>query len=219
MNGAYNFSFCNLTLTALPQGALWIADLRCLCVSDLHLGKSDRIARRSGRMLPPYETRATLDRLEALVMALHPATVVCLGDSFDDLDAVASLDETDHDQLTKLMAGRDWIWIEGNHDPGPVNLGGQHLAEYKRGPLVFRHIATEGTGEISGHFHPKCGVGKGGTRPAFLVDHVRIIMPAFGAYTGGLSAQSPALRELMRKDAHAILTGRKAIPVPLNATV
>jgi len=219
MNNAYDFTFCNLTLSALPQGALWVPDWRALCVSDLHLGKSDRIARRSSRMLPPYETRATLEKLAALVSAYDPATLICLGDSFDDLDAAHSLTDADHLQLTTLQAGRKWIWIEGNHDPGPVNLSGTHVSEMKIGPLMFRHIATPDTGEISGHYHPKCSLPSGGTRPAFLVDQDRIIMPAFGAYTGGLRASHPTLQDMMAKGATAILTGRKALPVPLSATV
>lgn len=219
MIGAYNFQFCDMTLTALPQGALWVGAYRALCVSDLHLGKSDRIVRRSGRMLPPYETRATLEKLGDVIGACDPAIVICLGDSFDDIDALQSLDEADHLQLATMKAGRDWIWIEGNHDPGPVDLSGQHLATYRLGGLTFRHIATSETGEISGHYHPKCSLGKGGVRAAFLTDETRIIMPAFGTYTGGLNARHPTLQNLMRKDATAILTGRKALPVPLAATV
>lgn len=219
MIGAYNFHFCDLEILALPQAALWIPHHRTLCVSDLHLGKSDRIARRSGRMLPPYETRATLEKLAALIDALNPAIVICLGDSFDDIDAAQSLNEADHLQLATLKAGRDWIWIEGNHDPGPVDLGGQHLASYRLGPVTFRHSASAEKAEISGHYHPKCGVGTGTARPAFLIDTDRIIMPAFGAYTGGLRTSSPVLRNLMAPDALAILTGRKAIPVPLKTTI
>lgn len=218
MNGAYDFPFCNLTLTALPQGALWVGDHRILCVSDLHLGKSDRIARRSGRMLPPYETRETLEKLAAVMAMCDPAIVICLGDSFDDLDAVDSLSDTDQQNLAALAAGRSWIWVEGNHDPGPLNLSGAHLATYNVGPLTFRHIASPETGEISGHYHPKCSLGTGGARAAFLIDQNRIIMPAFGAYTGGLRASHPALRTLMNADAKAVLTGRKALPVPLGST-
>lgn len=217
MNGAYGFTFHDADLFALPQGALWIPLHRVLCVSDLHLGKSDRIARRFGRMLPPYETRETLSRLDALIATYDPATVICLGDSFDDLDAALSLSEQDHLQLTTLKAGRRWIWIEGNHDPGPVDLGGEHLAEFALERIMFRHIATHHAGEISGHYHPKYRMA-GGSRTAFLVDQNRIIMPAFGTYTGGLWASHPTLQNIMRHDAQAILTGRKAMPVPLKST-
>ena len=218
MNTGFDFTLSDAQLTALPTGALWWAAHRLLCVSDLHLGKSDRIARRRGVMLPPYETRATLDKLDALIDALAPAIVVCLGDSFDDLDAAESLDEVEELQLARQQAGRDWIWIEGNHDPGPVDLGGRHLNEYRQDGIVFRHIAThDGTGEISGHYHPKCGVGKGGTRPAFLIDGRRAILPAFGAFTGGLRATHPTLQSLMAPDATAVLTGRRAMPVPFAA--
>lgn len=218
MNTSFDFTLSGSRLTALPAGALWWADHRLLCVSDLHLGKSDRVARRRGVMLPPYETRATLDKLDALIDTFAPATVVCLGDSFDDLDAAESLDEVEKLQLARQQAGRDWVWIEGNHDPGPVDLGGRHLNELRLDDIVFRHIATrDGVGEISGHYHPKCGVGKGGTRPAFLIDSRRAILPAFGAFTGGLRATHPTLQALMAPDAMAVLTGRRAMPVPFAA--
>jgi len=219
MNNAYKFSFCDVTMFALPEGALWVPDSKTLTVSDLHLGKSDRVARRSGFMLPPYETRETLARFDVIIDRMKPDCVICLGDSFDDLDAALSLEEEDRLLLLRLQAGRDWIWIEGNHDPGPVDLGGRHLNEFSSGAMTYRHIAEPSSeGEVSGHYHPKCALPRGGSRPAFLIDEKRIILPAFGAYTGGLRANHPTLRALMRSDATAVLTGRKALPVPLKAT-
>ncbi len=212
MNG-YTFSFCGTKCTALPSGALYLPDHGTLCVSDLHLGKSERIARRSGVMLPPYEVQETLQKLESDVAATTPDCVVCLGDSFDDLDAVASLKEDMRLWLTLLQAGRKWVWIEGNHDPGPIDLGGVHLAEVQIGTLNFRHIATSATAEVSGHYHPKHRV-IGQSRPAFLYDKERLIMPAYGAYTGGLASHSPDLRKLFGKAPMAVLTGYKAITVP-----
>ena len=212
MNG-YTFSFCGTKCTALPSGALYLPDHGTLCVSDLHLGKSERIARRSGVMLPPYEVQETLQKLESDVAATTPDCVICLGDSFDDLDAVASLKEDMRLWLTLLQAGRKWVWIEGNHDPGPIDLGGVHLAEVQIGTLNFRHIATSATAEVSGHYHPKHRV-IGQSRPAFLYDKERLIMPAYGAYTGGLASHSPDLRKLFGKAPMAVLTGYKAITVP-----
>ena len=219
MNDCHAFSFQGHALCADPTGALVWAAQGVLVVSDLHLGKSDRIARRSGRMLPPYETRATLDKLATCIDRYAPSRVICLGDSFDDLDAADSLDDSDLLTLLRLQAGRDWIWIEGNHDAGPVRLGGRHLAAWTAGGLTFRHIAqAAATGEISGHYHPKCGLPRGGTRPAFLIDAQRIILPAFGVYTGGLRGTHPALRALMAPDATAVLTGARALPVPFAVT-
>ena len=216
---AYRFPFHGAELSALSDGALWWAERRLLCVSDLHLGKSDRIARRGGPLLPPYENRDTLARLADLVTALSPLTVICLGDSFDDLAGQDALDDDDHATLARCMAGRRWVWIEGNHDPGPITVGGTHLAEYEAGPISFRHIATAGeTGEISGHYHPKARVNLRSTalsRPCFLIDEARVILPAFGAYTGGLRTSHPALTELMADPAIAVLTGARALPVPM----
>jgi DNA ligase-associated metallophosphoesterase len=220
MNG-HEFTLAGERLTALPSGALWWAAAGLLAVSDLHLGKSDRIARRFGTLVPPYETRETLARLDADITRMVPGTVLCLGDSFDDLAAADSLAEDDRLWLARLQAGRRWLWIEGNHDPGPVDLGGEHLAEFHDGGLTFRHIAALGaTGEISGHYHPKARIaarGSGGARPCFLYDSTRAILPAYGAYTGGLSWTDPALRNLFGPRACAVLTGRACHPVPVPA--
>lgn len=217
---AFRFTFAETELEALPSGALYWPDANLLCVSDLHLGKSERIARRGGTMLPPYETTDTLTRLEAAIDATNPAQVVCLGDSFDDLAAGEALPERDRDWLLRLQAGRDWIWIEGNHDPAPLDLGGQHLADLAIGPLVFRHIAESGaTGEISGHYHPKAALtlrGRHISRPCFLRSETRLILPAFGTYTGGLKCSDPALKCLMDDKSIALLTGRQITPLPYS---
>jgi len=219
MKTGYEFGLAGAQLVARAAGTLWWAEARLLCVSDLHLGKSERIARRGGTLLPPYETVDTLARLDAEIAALNPGIVICLGDSFDDLRA-ADLPEAEALWLARLMAGRRWIWIAGNHDPGPVGLGGAHLAEWAEGPLVFRHIAVPGApaGEVSGHYHPKARVtaqGQSLSRPCFLIDGVRAILPAFGTYTGGLVTTDPALEALMARDAVAVLTGRRAICLPM----
>jgi DNA ligase-associated metallophosphoesterase len=207
-------------LAARGSGALWWEAERLLCVADLHLGRSERLARRAGALLPPYETAATLDRLADEIARLAPARVVCLGDSFDDGACAAALAAADTARLTALMAGRDWIWIAGNHDPGPLAVGGRHLAELRAGPLVLRHAAEPAAapGEVSGHFHPKFRLAAKGrvvSRPCFLVDARRLILPAFGAYTGGLRADHPALAVLLGSDARAVLTGTPCVALPL----
>ena len=208
-------SFCGADLRACDSGALWWPEHKLLVVSDLHLGKSERIARLGGALLPPYETRETLKKLAREIERHEPAEVICLGDSFDDLMAQNALDTEENLDLVTMMAGRRWIWIEGNHDPGPIALGGAHVAEVRRGPLVFRHIAMAGAnGEISGHYHPKARLA-GTSRPAFLFDNARLILPAFGAYTGGLKSTSRVLSDLMDADAQAILTGPRQHRIPM----
>ncbi|MCY3876341.1 MAG: ligase-associated DNA damage response endonuclease PdeM [Rhodobacteraceae bacterium] len=229
---AFRFEFCGVSLCALPDRALWWPDRRLLCVADLHLGKSGRLARMSGALLPPYETRETLTRLTGLVRNADPVTVVCLGDSFDDLEAVRELSAEDHDTLSVLARGRQWIWISGNHDPGldrgdlmPVLGGGEPPGkpsilsdQLTVGPLTFRHIANPAEScEVSAHYHPKCrvsGYGRRVTRACFLVDRKRIILPAFGRYTGGLHCHEPPLSDLMAPSAVAVLTGARAMAVP-----
>ena len=215
---ALDFNFQGTRLSALFEGALHWPDANILTVSDLHLGKSERIQRRSGQMLPPYEVIDTLTRLEDAIRRVAPKTVICLGDSFDDLAAGAALHEDHVTWIARLMAGREWIWIEGNHDPGPLELGGTHLSEFRKGPLVFRHIATDAAGEISGHYHPKARLMLGGravTRKCFLVDETRLILPAFGTYTGGLRSDDTTLAALMGPDARAILTGTTPHLIPM----
>ena len=207
-------------LEARDSGALWWLKRRVLAVSDLHLGKSERIAHDGGSLLPPYETRDTLARLEAEISLTQPETVICLGDSFDDQAASEGLGQDAEFQLRTMMADIEWIWIEGNHDPGPATRSGWHVRELSVAPLTFRHIAVAGPiGEVSGHFHPKATVrmrGQTVTRPCFLYDRDRVILPAFGTYTGGLKSTAPELAKLMYPGAMAVLTGRKARAVPFT---
>lgn len=193
-----------------------------LVVADLHLGKAERLARRGGALLPPYETAETLARLTAEVAALDPETVVCLGDSFDDGRAAEALDDESRARIAAMAAGRRWVWVAGNHDPAPLGLPGRHAMAWRAGPLVLRHIAEAGAppGEASGHFHPKATLATRGRRVrrrCFLIDAGRAILPAFGAYTGGLDATDAAFDPLLGPRARALLLGPKVIAVPRGA--
>ena len=166
-------------------------------------------------------SRPSCDSAERLLLgddirSIGPETVLCLGDSFDDLMAAQSLRDDHRATLAGLQAGRRWLWLEGNHDPGPVELGGDHLDTYADGPLVFRHIAQTDAapGEISGHYHPKARVRRA-SRPCFMVDRSRVIMPAYGCYTGGLDWTTPVLRDLFDDRAIAYLTGPRVLAVPV----
>ncbi len=220
---SYAFTLAGQPLRALPARALWAPGLRLLAVSDLHLGKAERIARREGRMVPPYETEETLARLGDLVSAFRPATVICLGDSFDDDRAAEALAPAHRTALAGLMAGRRWIWIAGNHDPAPPELGGAQVAQHREAGLVFRHEAAlrlgpgEG-GEVSGHYHPKARIA-GRALPAFLIDEARAILPAFGLYTGGLDVADAAFDPLASPTAQALALSRQVTPVPRAALV
>ncbi len=211
----YTFPLGPARLQALPSGALYWPDENLLTVSDLHFGKAERLARRGGSLLPPYENRATLQKLDHDIETTDPAHVLCLGDSFDDLTAADHLPDDDVLWLTRLMAGRRWTWVEGNHDAGPVELGGSHRAELTLQGLAFRHIATAQTREISGHYHPKASL-PGRAAPCFLIDTARVILPAYGAYTGGLRVGHPDLDALMQPRALAVLTGSTCLPIPMR---
>ena len=213
---SHSFQLGPAAFHALPSGALHWPDQALLVVSDLHFGKSERLARRGGALLPPYENQATLEKLDTDIEATRPACVICLGDSFDDLTAAGQMAEGDRLWLMRLMAGRDWVWIEGNHDAGPADLAGRHLATLVIAGVTFRHIALPGAAlEVSGHFHPKARL-PGRTAPCFLIDAARVILPAFGTFTGGLGCDHPDLLALMQPQALAVLTGSKCLPRPMR---
>ena len=200
-----------------PSGALWWPDQATLIVADLHLEKGSSFARK-GTLLPPYDTAATLARLAILAERYRPARIVALGDSFHDAQAADRLDPADQQQLAALVEACDWIWIAGNHDPAPgPALGGTVLAEGSAlAGLVLRHEALfEPDGpELSGHYHPKAGITVHGRRVScrcFVADARRIILPAFGTYTGGLSVRDPALRRLFPTGFTAYLAGTKRV--------
>lgn len=216
---SFQFSLAGEDLWALAGGGLWWEARRMLVVGDLHLGKALRLTRAGGPILPPYEATETLRRLEVLIRAVDPGVVLCLGDSFDDLGASGELEADARLWLLRLMAGRKWLWAVGNHDPGPVDLPGELIGEMTEGALSFRHIASSSArGEISAHFHPKARITAKRaslTRPCFLIDQSRVILPALGSLTGGLHCHEPVLAGLMQADALAILTGERALPIPM----
>jgi hypothetical protein len=184
-------------LIADLSGALFLRKERTLVVADLHLEKSSSFARR-GMLLPPYDTAMTLARLAAVVGRLSPRVVIALGDSFHDAAAHERLRAHDRAALAAMMAGRDWIWIAGNHDPGPPgDVGGDSVSELALGALVLRHEPARGpaAGEIAGHLHPCARVrGAGGSARArcFVTCGARLVLPAFGALAGGLDLDHPA---------------------------
>jgi uncharacterized protein len=203
-------TIAEITLLADLSGALYWDEERLLIVSDLHLEKGSSFALR-GILLPPFDTTATLARLAAVVAHYDPRRVIALGDSFHDRDAHARLGETDRDAIKALQAGRDWIWIEGNHDPAPpASLDGSVATEIAVGAITFRHEPTGAHGEIAGHLHPKARVatrGRGIGRRCFAGDGARIVMPSLGAYTGGLSIRDRAFAKIFATDdftAHVI---------------
>jgi DNA ligase-associated metallophosphoesterase len=223
-DGGLTFTLGGVTAVARPTGALWVPAARLLAVADLHLGKAARMARRGGALLPPFETADTLARLRGEVEGLAPATVVCVGDSFDDAEAVASLSDGERGLIEAMAMGRTWVWIGGNHDPVPNGLGGVACAEWQGGGLTFRHIADEGAapGEVSGHWHPKATIvlrGRRVSRRCFLHDRARVILPAFGTYTGGLDAAHKTFDRLLSPTAHALLLGQRVTAAPRAALV
>jgi DNA ligase-associated metallophosphoesterase len=210
--GMIDFTLNGATLLADPSGALFWPERRMLVVSDLHFEKGSAFAAR-GVPLPPYDTAASLGRLEAVIARHRPETVICLGDSFHDQGAPERASADALTRVRALTARHDWIWIAGNHDPEPDPVwGGRTLPQTVLGPLVFRHEAVEtaGAGEISGHYHPKARVrlrGRSASGQCFVTDGNRLMMPSFGAFTGGLDVTSPEIRRLFPRRFEILFLG------------
>jgi DNA ligase-associated metallophosphoesterase len=218
---AHEIAVAGTTLVADPAGALYWPDERLIAVADLHLEKGSAFATH-GVLLPPYDTTATLARLARLIELYSPALVVALGDSFHDGGGPARMPEVSRTALTVLQRGRDWLWLAGNHDPDPPHgVGGRVAAELAIGPLTFRHEPSPYPvdGEVAGHLHPSARVaqrGRGVARRCFAADAKRMVMPAFGAYAGGLNIRDRAFVALfgaLSFTAHLLGAGRLyAIP-------
>ncbi len=190
-------------LTPDPLGALYWPREETLIVSDLHIEKGSSYAAR-GVMLPPYDTRATLMRLGALIRRYGPRRVISLGDAFHDAGAEARMDEQDAQTLESLVGTTDWVWILGNHDPAPpARFAAAAETEMRIGSLIFRHEPAPhpSPGEIAGHLHPCARVmaeSRTLRRRCFAGDGERLVMPAMGAYTGGLNVLDGAFAPLFQ---------------------
>jgi uncharacterized protein len=200
-----------------PLGGLYLPETGMLVVSDLHLEKGAAFARR-GMMLPPYDTIATLNILSAVIARYDPKVVVSLGDNFHDRRGSEHLPADLRKMITDMARGRDWIWINGNHDPdGTTDLPGISTDELVYGGLVFRHEPSLilAKGEIAGHLHPAATVRrreKSVRRPCFASDGQRLLMPAFGVLAGGLDLRHKAMQGLFRQETLvAHLLGRDRI--------
>jgi len=196
-----------------PMGALFWPAAGILAVSDLHLEKGSSFAPK-GMLLPPWDTQATLDRLTLLLRRWCPAIVIGLGDSFHDANGAARLPRSELARLTAMTEAHRFIWVQGNHDPAPPEgVGGEWQEHFCAGPILFRHQAgrPSAAAEIVGHHHPKALVPARGTsvsRPCFVADRQRIMMPAFGAYTGGLDVGDPAIRRLFPTGGRVFVLGK-----------
>lgn len=210
-------------LQADVSGALFQPDEATLIVADLHLEKGSHFARR-GQFLPPYDTRATLEKLARAIRRFRPRRIICLGDSFHDDQAGERIAPSDRDSLRRLVAAQPWTWILGNHDPAvPSDVGGETAMSVTVAALQLRHepAPAPAIGEICGHLHPKASVSARGQRlsaPCFVTDGHRLVMPAFGAYAGGLDVLDPAIARLFgRAGFRALLLGTERLHLVAKA--
>ncbi len=200
-----------------PAGALIWPDRRLLAVADLHLEKGSAAA-CAGHLVPPLDTQASLRRLWALLRLYRPATLILLGDSFHDRLGHGRMLAADAALLARITSGLRTLWVQGNHDPDPPSrMPGIGVPHHTEAGLVFRHLpgaTTPDAPEICGHLHPKATIALRGTsvtRPCFVVDARRIVLPAFGTYTGGLDANDPAIASLFPRGGRVMLLGEKSV--------
>ncbi|MCC7345968.1 MAG: ligase-associated DNA damage response endonuclease PdeM [Variibacter sp.] len=209
-------SLAGAALQADVAGALYWPEHGLLAVADLHLEKGSSFAAR-GSLLPPYDTGDTLARLARLIARYAPRLVVALGDNFHDGRGATRLASSDRASLAALQRGRDWIWITGNHDPEPLDgVGGAYAAHLSVGPITFRHEPgkEDRDGEICGHLHPVAVVGvrgRGVRRRCFAQDGRRMVMPAFGAYAGGLNVRHRAFATVFARAFTAHVMGEERL--------
>ncbi len=203
-------SFAGHDFVATPEGALFWPAHRTLLVADLHLEKASWFA-RIGQFLPPYDSHATLSALAQQVERTGATRLFCLGDSFHDRFGCDRLPEAARTLLTELTATLDWVWILGNHDPGFADhCGGRLVEELEIDGLILRHEADvrDSRPELSGHFHPKLRIthrGRKLSRRCFIATDRKLILPAFGALTGGLDASHPEIVRAVGGDAQALV--------------
>lgn len=201
------------------SGALVLPERRTVVFADLHFEKGSAYAER-GALLPPWDSAATLERMEAVLACHTPDRVICLGDSFHDTGGGDRMAGPPAGRLRRLADRHDWIWIAGNHDPEiPEGAGGRAVDRYALDGLLFLHEpegpeGIAGAFEICGHFHPKARIRAGPrriTRPCFVGDDRLLILPSFGAYTGGLDIMNPAIAGLFPGEFTAWLISSGAV--------
>lgn len=217
------FSFAGETFVPSTDGALYWPAQKALLVADLHLEKASWFA-KGGQLLPPYDSRATLSALAAEIVRSGAERLYCLGDSFHDSTGCERLPEDSRALLTSLTGAVDWTWIVGNHDPGFADTcGGKIGEEAEVGGIVLRHEAARGETrpEISGHFHPKMRVnlkGRSISRRCYLASGTKLVLPAFGAFTGGLDVRHPEIRRAVGTDALALVpVADRLLRFPISA--
>lgn len=218
---AFPVTIVRQTVVLDHSGAALLPETGDLLVADLHFEKGSAFAARGQAMLPPYDTAETLRRLEKVIARVKPARVVCMGDTLHDLSGEARMSEGNRKRLTRMVSRQDWVWIAGNHDPAPpADYGGSATEELRVGDLLLRHDVARGAdaairaGEVIGHYHPKAAVRARGRRISgrcFATDGRLLILPAFGAFTGGLNAREPAIAGLLKGDFQVYMIGKNGL--------
>ncbi|MBU2583654.1 MAG: ligase-associated DNA damage response endonuclease PdeM [Alphaproteobacteria bacterium] len=204
-----NVAVCGKSFIADVSGALYWPSEKALIVTDLHLEKGSSFAAK-GQLLPPYDTRETLIQLAKVIDRFGAKTVIALGDSFHDRDAAERMPEPERERLRIMQEACEWIWVTGNHDPEIADrMGGYVVGDIKVEGITLRHEPRGAwtTHEIAGHLHPAAKIVREGyalRRPCFIGNGLRLVMPAFGAYAGGLNVLDEAFEPLFGREGFAV---------------
>lgn len=220
----FEFYLSNTRLIADISGALFWPEKQTVIFSDLHLEKGSWFAKQN-IFLPPYDTLDTLNRVEKVINYFKPSRVISLGDSFHDDTWMERISKDQIAKILNLTNNYEWFWIHGNHDPsGAPSLGGINLNHYLDPPLTFRHEAKQAfaDGEVSGHYHPKARIKlnrKSFSARCFISDERRVILPAFGSFTGGLNVMDRTISNFFKDDFKVLLLGSKVRQFPKTALI
>ena len=220
----FEFYLSRTRVIADISGALFWPEKKTLVFSDLHLEKGSWFAKQN-IPLPPYDTLDTLNRVEKVINCFKPSRVISLGDSFHDETWMERISEEQTERILNLTNSYEWLWIQGNHDPsGAPSLGGNNVNDYFDPPLTFRHEAKQAfaDGEVSGHYHPKARIKlnrKSFSARCFISDERRVILPAFGSFTGGLNVMDRTISNFFKDDFKVLLLGSKVRQFPKTALI
>lgn len=185
-------------LWLLPSRALYWPARRTLLMADMHCGKAATF--RAGQLaIPDGNMEADFERLTVTLESTDARRLVILGDWIHA--AVGCTERVIHAMRLwrDRHRGRDVVWIRGNHDRGrrahlAAQLGFCECEELQEGPFRFCHdpaIPGSRVGQVAigGHEHPTVRLWSPGmprlTAPCFHLTPSRIVLPAFGSFTGG----------------------------------
>ena len=198
----------------LADKALYWPGEQLLLVADVHFGKAAAY-RALGQPVPGGTTATNVERLDALLTANPASHLVFLGDF---LHARKSLTPAIHAALLDWRARHPAIRctvVRGNHDKRagdpPAQLGIDVVEEpFAIGPFALCHAPRDDPSRyvIAGHIHPVYTL-RGAARqmlrlPCFVTTDRSVVLPSFGAFTGGYDVEVESGSRVFVTDSNSI---------------